>query len=326
MSVENIKNNKNKIALEFKETCKRFPNMEKNAVDRVSLNIEDGEFITILGSSGSGKTTLMKMVNKLHDISDGDIYFYGTSIRQISEVEHRRHIGYVVQQGGLFPHMTVEQNISTVPEILKWEKDRISKRIDYLLDLVNLSPEIYRKRYPRQLSGGQQQRVGIARAMAADPPIMLMDEPFGAIDAITRESLQNELITFQKTMKKTILFVTHDIHEAFKLGDKVIIMNDGELQQFDTPNNIMLNPANEFVRKLVSSDNVLERIKIITVDAIMKSIEEKPENTVLVLNKKTTIEESLPMFMQDKDAVIYIKDDSDNLVGQISWGQLSQII
>ena len=327
MSAENInKNSENKIALQFRETCKRFYNMEKNAVDRVNLNIQDGEFITILGSSGSGKTTLMKMVNKLHDITDGDIYFYGKSIRKISGVEHRRHIGYVVQQGGLFPHMTVEQNISTVPEILKWEKDRISERIDYLLEVVNLSPEIYRKRYPRQLSGGQQQRVGIARAMAADPPIMLMDEPFGAIDAITRESLQNELITFQKKMKKTILFVTHDIHEAFKLGDKVIIMNDGELQQFDTPNNIMLNPSNEFVRKLVSSDNVLERIKIITVDAIMKPLYEKPKKTELLLDKKTTIEESLPMFMQNKDAVIYVKDSSDNLVGQISWDELSEII
>lgn len=323
MSIKREKSEK--IALQFKNTCKRFPNMEKNAVNRVNLSIKDGEFVTVLGTSGSGKTTLMKMVNRLYDISDGDILFYGTSIRDLPAVEHRRKIGYVVQQGGLFPHMTVEENIAVVPKILEWDKKRISARVDELLNLVSLSPEIYRKRHPRQLSGGQQQRVGIARAMAADPSVMLMDEPFGAIDAITRESLQNELIRFQKTMKKTILFVTHDIHEAFKLGDKVIIMDDGELQQFDTPNTIMLRPTNDFVKKLVSSDNVLERIKTITIDAIMIPIEEEAKVEIL-LDRKTTIEESLPLFMKDKNTVLHVKDDEGTLVGQITWDQLSAII
>jgi osmoprotectant transport system ATP-binding protein len=317
---------KEKIALRFENTCKRFPNMEKNAVNHVSLSIEDGEFVTILGTSGSGKTTLMKMVNRLHEISDGDILFYGESIKNLPAVEHRRKIGYVVQQGGLFPHMTVAENIAVVPNILKWDKEKISKRVKELLTLVDLSPEIYQKRYPRQLSGGQQQRVGIARSMAADPSVMLMDEPFGAIDAITRESLQNELLRFQKTLKKTILFVTHDIHEAFKLGDKVIIMDDGELQQFDTPNNIMLHPANDFVRKLVSADDVMERIKNVTVDAIMIPLHEENPKAEIILEKKVSIEETLPLFMKDKNIVIYVKDDSGTLVGQLSWNQLSVIV
>ncbi len=315
-----------KIALEFVNVCKKFPNVDKYAVNNVSLTVKDGEFITILGTSGSGKTTLMKMVNRLYDVTEGDIIFYGNNIENLQPVELRRKIGYVVQQGGLFPHMTVEDNIAVVPNILKWDKERISKRVDELLALVSLEPEIYRKRYPRQLSGGQQQRIGIARAMAADPSVMLMDEPFGAIDAITRESLQNELLRFQKTLKKTILFVTHDIHEAFKLGDKVIIMDDGILQQYDTPNNIMLKPANDYVRKLVSADDVMERIKNVRVDAIMIPVQDENPQPDIILDRKTSIEESLPLFMKDKNRVIYVKDEKDRLIGQLTWNQLSLIV
>lgn len=324
MSEQNT--SKKRIALEFRNTCKRFANMEKNAVNRVNLTIKDGEFITILGTSGSGKTTLMKMVNRLYDVSDGDIFFYGESINQLSAVEHRRKIGYVVQQSGLFPHMTVEENIAVVPKILKWDKERISERIDELLTLVDLNPEIYRKRYPRQLSGGQQQRVGIARAMAADPAVMLMDEPFGAIDAITRETLQKELYHLQKDLKKTILFVTHDIHEAFKLGDKVIIMDDGELQQFDTPNQIMMHPANDFVRRLVSADDVMERMKIVTIDAIMKPLQSGEKRNDICLQYKTTIEESFAYFLKDKNAIITVVDNQDHVIGELSWEQLSEIV
>lgn len=316
-----------KTALEFKNVSKRFPKVEREAVCDVSLSVLDGEFVTILGTSGSGKTTLMKMVNQLYDITEGDILFYGSSITKLEPVEYRRKIGYVVQQGGLFPHMTVEDNIAVVPGILKWDKQRISNRVEELLNMVGLEPAVYRKRFPRQLSGGQQQRVGIARAMAADPAVMLMDEPFGAIDAITRETLQSELIHLHKTMKKTILFVTHDIHEAFKLGDKVIIMHEGRLQQFDDPNRIMLHPANEFVSKLVSADNTMERIKIVTVDAIMTPL--NPDGTrdyTYVLDEDTSIEESLTIFMKDKDAVVYVKDSTGDITGQIAWEQLSVIV
>ena len=317
--------NTENVILEFKDTCKRFKNMEKNAVNRVNLSIMNGEFITILGTSGSGKTTLMKMVNLLYDITDGDILFHGKSIKSLSPVEHRRKIGYVVQQSGLFPHMTVEDNIAVVPNILKWDKKRIAGRVDELLEMVSLNPQIYRKRYPRQLSGGQQQRIGIARAMAADPDVMLMDEPFGAIDAITRESLQNELRKLQKETKKTILFVTHDIQEAFKLGDKVIIMDDGELQQYDTPNNIMLHPANDYVRKLVSADDAMQRIKTVTLEAVMVPVEDKGITAKDVLNMYTTVESSLPIFLNNKDATVYIKSDSGDIVGQVQWEQLSFI-
>ncbi len=314
-----------KVILQFVNTCKRFENMEKNAVNHVELSIMDGEFVTILGTSGSGKTTLMKMVNLLYDITDGDILFHGKSIKSLSPVEHRRKIGYVVQQSGLFPHMTVEDNIAVVPNILKWDKKRIAKRVEELLEMVSLNPQIYRKRYPRQLSGGQQQRIGIARAMAADPDVMLMDEPFGAIDAITRESLQNELRKLQKETKKTILFVTHDIQEAFKLGDRVIIMDDGELQQFDTPNHIMLHPANDYVRKLVSADDAMQRIKTVTLEAVMVAVKEYHAVKKNVLNMYTSIEGSLPIFLNNKDATIYIENDLGEVVGQVEWEQLSFI-
>ena len=313
------------VILEFKDVCKRFPGMNKNAVDHVSLSVHKGEFVTILGTSGSGKTTLMKMVNLLYDITEGDILFKGESIKTLPPVEHRRKIGYVVQQSGLFPHMTVEDNIATVPHILKWDKQRIKDRVTELLALVNLDPEVYRKRYPRQLSGGQQQRVGIARALAANPDMLLMDEPFGAIDAITRETMQKELLRLQQTARKTILFVTHDIHEAIKMGDKIIIMHEGRLQQFDTPDNIMLYPANEFVTSLVSADDIMERLKTVSLQAVMTPVKGTPGGDDRILPSSTTIEASLPIFLENKEAVVYVQDEEGNLIGQVSWEQLGRV-
>lgn len=312
--------------LEFKNVCKRFPGMEKNAVDSVNLSIKKGEFVTILGTSGSGKTTLMKMVNLLYDISDGDILFKGQSIKDLPPVEHRRKIGYVVQQSGLFPHMTVEENISVVPNILKWDKDKIRDRVTNLLYLVGLNPDDYRKRYPRQMSGGQQQRVGIARALAADPDVLLMDEPFGAIDAITRETMQKELMRLQSTTGKTILFVTHDIQEAFKLGDKIIIMDDGTLQQFDTPDNIMLHPANEFVKKLVSANDVLEKMKIVTLKAVMEPFSGKIPEDACTLDENETIENSFPLFLADKNLTLYLTDSTGKVTGRLVWDQLNDVL
>ena len=314
------------VILEFKDVCKRFPGMNKNAVDHVSLSVREGEFVTILGTSGSGKTTLMKMVNLLYDITEGDILFKGVSIKTLPPVEHRRKIGYVVQQSGLFPHMTVEDNIATVPNILKWDKQKIRDRVTELLTLVNLDPETYRRRYPRQLSGGQQQRVGIARALAANPDMLLMDEPFGAIDAITRETMQKELLRLQSTTRKTILFVTHDIHEAIKMGDKIIIMDEGKLQQFDTPNNIMLHPANDFVTNLVSADDMMERLKTVSIKAVMAPVTQTPAEGAVILPDYTTIEGSLPIFLADKEAVVFVKDEDGNLAGQIAWEQLGRVL
>jgi len=247
------------ISIEYQNVTKRFKGATCNAVNNVSLCIYEGEFITILGSSGSGKTTLLKMTNRLYDPDEGKIILFGENILTLDKVLVQRRIGYAIQQVGLLPHMTIADNISIVPKLLKWEKSRIATRIHELLELVGLEPNEFMKRFPAQLSGGQQQRVGLARALAADPKIMLLDEPFGAIDAINRLNLQDELKRIHGGLKKTFLFVTHDIGEALKLGTRVVVMNDGRVCQFDTPKNIVKNPANDFVEALIKSHRQQEK-------------------------------------------------------------------
>ncbi len=241
------------IAIKYENICKKFKGNEHYSVDHVNAEIEEGEFITILGSSGCGKTTLLKMTNRLYEPTEGKVYLFGEDISKVDETTVRRRMGYVIQQIGLFPHMTIEDNIAVIPKILKWDKQKIADRVTELMNLVGLDPEEYRKRYPSQLSGGQQQRIGLARALATDPKIMLLDEPFGAIDAITRLNLQNELKRIHEGTKKTFLLVTHDINEAFRLGNRVMIMNAGRLLQFDTPKNIVQHPADPFVKTLINS-------------------------------------------------------------------------
>lgn len=268
------------IIIKIEDICKRFANSEIDAVSHVNLEIEEGQIVTILGTSGSGKTTLLKMINRLYEPTSGEIYFNGEAVTKLPVNDYRRKIGYVIQQSGLFPHMTVEDNIAAVPRLLKWDEKRIKARVEELLLLIGLEPERYRKRFPRQLSGGEQQRVGLARAMASDPAVMLMDEPFGAIDAITRTGLQDELKRIQSELHKTILFVTHDIQEAFKLGDRVIIMDKGKLQQFDTPYNILFHPQNDYVRKLTSTNNLYDRLKLVHVEDIMERTDSLCENQI----------------------------------------------
>ena len=241
------------IAIQYQNVVKGFNGANYNAVDHVNLNINEGEFITILGSSGSGKTTLLKMTNRLYDPDSGNIILFGENIRNVNAVQVRRRIGYVIQQVGLLPHMTVAGNIAIVPKLLKWDKSHIDSRVRELLELVGLESNEFLNRYPSQLSGGQQQRIGLARALAVDPKIMLLDEPFGAIDAINRLHLQDELKRIHGGLKKTFLFVTHDINEALKLGTRVIVMNEGRVCQFDTPENIIKNPADGFVKSLIHS-------------------------------------------------------------------------
>ncbi|MDF2858545.1 MAG: opuBA [Neobacillus sp.] len=241
------------IAIEFNNVSKKFDNAIYNAVDHTSLIIEEGEFITILGSSGCGKTTLLKMINRLCIPNEGTVKLFNEDIRETDVVKLRRSIGYVIQQVGLFPHMTIAENIAVVPKLLKWSNVRINERVEELLTLLGLEPKEFQHRFPSQLSGGQQQRIGLARALAVDPKVMLLDEPFGAIDAINRMNLQEELLRIHSGLKKTFVFVTHDINEAFKLGTRVIIMDKGEICQFDTPRNIVKNPADTFVSSLITS-------------------------------------------------------------------------
>lgn len=245
-------------AIEYQGITKKYPGNDYLSVDHVNAVIEEGEFVTILGSSGCGKTTLLKMTNSLIRPTEGKVLFFGKDTAEEDPVQVRRKMGYVIQQIGLFPHMTIEDNIAAIPKTLKWDKDRIDKRVDELMNLVDLDPKVYRKRYPSQLSGGQQQRIGLARALVTDPAVMLLDEPFGAIDAITRINLQNELKRIHKESGKTFLLVTHDINEAFQLGTKVMIMNHGKLLQFDTPKNIIHHPADSFVSELIDSQKEQE--------------------------------------------------------------------
>ncbi|MDF2941963.1 MAG: opuBA [Herbinix sp.] len=241
------------VAAEFLNINKRFPGSNYNALEDVSLSINEGELITILGTSGCGKTTLLKMVNRIFEPDSGEIRLFGRDIKEMDPIKLRRGIGYVIQQVGLFPHMTIYNNIATVPKILGWDKKQIEVRVEELFQLINLDSNEFKSRYPAQLSGGQQQRIGLARALAADPALMLLDEPFGAIDAINRENLQDELLRIHEKSKKTFLFVTHDINEAFKLGTRVLIMDKGQVKQFGTPSEILKNPADEFVKALIKS-------------------------------------------------------------------------
>ncbi len=308
-------------AIEFRGVRKRFKNNKVEILSGVDASIEEGSFVTILGGSGSGKTTLLKMVNKIFEPSEGEILFFGENINDIDTVKHKRNIGYVIQQIGLFPHMTVYDNIATVPKILKWDKKKIDERIDFLLDLVNLEPEKFKKRFPSQLSGGQQQRVGLARAMAADPSVMLMDEPFGAIDAITREKLQGEIIHIQKKLCKTILFVTHDINEAFKLGDKVLIINEGRVEQFDTPSNILFNPKNDYIKKLISKEEMFQKLKVLKAEDIMKPSTERLDNKNTV-DREEDLYDILGMFMNTDIEYVHVIDKEKNILGEITWNEL----
>ena len=250
-------------SLEFRAVTKSYPGQEQPAVDELSLDVAAGEICVLVGPSGCGKTTAMRMVNRMIDMTDGDILVGGASVKERSPAELRREIGYAIQQIGLFPHVTVGDNIATVPKLLGWDRERIRARVDELLELVSLDPADTRDRYPTQLSGGQRQRVGVARALAADPPLMLMDEPFGAIDPINRERLQNEFLRLQAELRKTIVFVTHDIDEAIKMGDRIAVLKRGGiLAQFATPAELLMYPKDKFVEDFVGADRALKRLAL----------------------------------------------------------------
>jgi osmoprotectant transport system ATP-binding protein len=304
-------------AIVFDRVSKVFSGAAGPAVNEVSLEVPDGKTAVILGTSGSGKTTLMKMVNRLCEPTSGRIFVEGTEIRALQVNDLRRRIGYVIQQIGLFPHWTVAQNVATVPGILGWPKARIEARVDELLDLMGLPPGEFRKRYPSQLSGGQQQRVGIARALAADPDIMLMDEPFGAVDAITRGHLQEEFLALQQRTHKTVLFVTHDVEEALLLADKLIVMDGGRVLQYDTSFNVIAHPANAFVAQLIGAEDMMRLLRLVTVRNVLQPLE--PETAAYrgePLNLDDSMRDVLTKLMRADRDVLPVVDATGKLVGQ----------
>ncbi|WP_030675484.1 ABC transporter ATP-binding protein [Streptomyces sp. NRRL B-1347] len=252
--------------IRFEQVTKRYPD-GTTAVDDLSFEVAEGELVTLVGPSGCGKTTTMMMVNRLIEPTSGRIFVDGADISDVDPVRLRRRIGYVIQQVGLFPHRTVLDNTATVPALVGWKRARARARAAELLDLVGLDPKTYGARYPEQLSGGQRQRVGVARALAADPPVLLMDEPFGAVDPVVRERLQNEFLNLQRTVRKTVLMVTHDIEEAVRLGDRVAVYGQGRIEQFDTPGAVLGTPATPYVAEFVGADRGLKRLSVTVIEA-----------------------------------------------------------
>ena len=306
----------------FDHVTKRYPGRTTPAVDDLSLTVPAGEICMLVGPSGGGKTTAMKMVNRLIDISEGDITIGGRSVRSLDVIELRRGIGYVIQQTGLFPHMTVAENVATVPRLLGWDKERIRARADELLDLVDLPAVDYRDRYATQLSGGERQRVGLARALAADPPVMLMDEPFGALDPITRTRLQHEFMRIHREVGKTVIFVTHDIDEAILMGDRIAILRPGgRLAQYDTPDAILAGPADEFVASFVGADRGLKRLSLVRLD----QVELAPLDGVSgpTLGDATTLREALSLMLSEGSRAIIVVDGDGKPRGTLSHDALS---
>jgi osmoprotectant transport system ATP-binding protein len=310
----------------FTNVTKRYPGRPAPAVSSLSLSIPAGEICVLVGPSGAGKTTAMKMVNRLIDFDEGDITIDGRSVRSLDATELRRHIGYVIQQIGLFPHMSVGENIAVVPRLLRWPRQRIGERVGELLELVGLEAED-RDRYPAQLSGGQRQRVGLARALAADPLVMLMDEPFGAIDPITRDRLQNELLRLHEAVRKTIIFVTHDIDEAIKLGDRIAILREGGvLAQYDTPDDLLARPADEFVARFVGSDRSLKRLALRTLEDVeLESLDGEPADTPRTA-RQTTLRDALSLMLAEGSRTVVVVGDDGAPVGLLSFEQVTRLL
>jgi osmoprotectant transport system ATP-binding protein len=281
------------------------------ALKDIDLEFKKGEINVLIGPSGCGKTTTMKMLNRLIDFTSGKIYIDGKDITSIDTIDLRRSIGYVIQHIGLFPHMTIYDNVATVPKLLKWDKERINKRVIELLDMVGLEPDTFKKRFPSELSGGQQQRIGVIRALAAEPSIILMDEPFSALDPISREQLQDELVRLQKEINKTIIFVTHDMDEALKIADQIILMKDGEVVQKGTPSEILQSPANDFVEEFIGK----ERLGNATV---MPKVEKIMVRNIDVASPDESVSNTIAKMTNNKTDSIVVLDDNNKIQGKLS--------
>ncbi len=316
----------------FQGITKQFPGSNKPAVDAVTFAVPEGTTCMLVGTSGSGKTTLLRMVNRLIEPTSGEIIIDGKNVLEENPIQLRRHIGYVIQQVGLFPHLNIAENIRVTAEIAGgWTKQRLAARVDELLDLVGLPPAEYRKRFPRQLSGGQQQRVGLARALATDPAVLLMDEPFGALDAITRARMQDELLRIQRDVHKTILFVSHDIEEAFKLGNMIAVLNEGQLMQLGTPVDLLANPANEFVRRLVGADSILRQLEYLPV---IDALDNEPEavssahwgDVPIIASDATLLTAMLKLLETNAPALAVQDKDTQETLGNVTLASINSEI
>lgn len=272
--------------VELTKVYKEGKGKSTRAVEGLNLEVKKGEICVLVGPSGCGKTTTLKMINRLIEPSGGKIYINGVDITSLDPVQLRQDIGYVIQEIGLFPHMSIAENIACVPSLKGWSKERKRKRVDELLNLVGMDSDSFRNKHPRELSGGQRQRIGVARGLGADPPILLMDEPFGAVDPLTRVKLQDEFLKIQKQLHKTVVFVTHDINEAIKMGDRVSLMREGRLIQYDTPERLLLKPKDEFVESFVGADRALKHLQLVNIQEIrLKPVagrwSSRPKETVL---------------------------------------------
>ena len=312
--------------LELRDVSKRYSSQREPAIVDLSLDVGAGEVCVLVGPSGSGKTTALRLINRMIPLTDGDILLGGRSVLDREPNELRREIGYVIQQIGLFPHLSVADNIATVPRLLGWDRARTAARVTELLDLIGLDPEIG-SRYPAQLSGGQRQRVGVARALAADPPLMLMDEPFGAIDPITRTRLQDEFLRLQEHVRKTVVFVTHDIDEAIKMGDKIAILREGgRLAQYDTPAEILTNPADEFVAEFVGADRALKRLGLSTLADVQlpqpNGLHPGPGSVAL----QSTVRDALSQLLAAGGRPLRVVDEHDNVAGIVTLELLGGLL
>jgi osmoprotectant transport system ATP-binding protein len=311
--------------LAFHEATKVYPGRTAPAVSNLTLEVPAGEICVLIGPSGSGKTTAMQLVNRLIPMTSGDVTIDGRSIGDLNETELRRGIGYVFQQIGLFPHMTTEDNIGTVPKLLGWSKERIRARAKELLELVGLDPDDDLRRYPSEFSGGQRQRIGVARAMAADQPLMLMDEPFGAVDPIARDRLQDDFLRLHKEVPKTVVFVTHDIDEAIKMGHRIAILRDGELVQYDTPDNILAAPANDFVADFVGADRGLKRLRVWSLaDLDLEPASDEPDGPTA--HAEMSLRDALSLMLVEGTERLTVVDEDGRPTGTVALESITRLI
>jgi osmoprotectant transport system ATP-binding protein len=311
-------------SIQLQDVVKVYQAGGNPAVAGVSLDVQPGELIVLLGPSGCGKTTLLKMINRLYEPSSGRITIDGAEIRELPAPELRRKIGYVIQQAGLFPHMRVEDNVAVVPKLLKWTRQRTVERVNELLDLVGLPSATYGRRYPMQLSGGEQQRVGLARALAAEPATMLMDEPFGALDAITRTRLQDELKRIHRQFGQTILFVTHDVEEAVRLADRIVVMREGKIVQVATPLEIVSNPANDFVANLVGARDVLRRLSLVPIASAVDDLTDTPAPDEPTISGSAFLRDALSALVESGAERLVVLDPDGSPMGVFTLESLQR--